>query len=354
MGLARALVDLGCRVVFVARKGDPDLAASLGVELRLAPVPRFPRKLQDYRFFRRVESRPVASGAIELSLARLRVKDAVICGGTHRGYLAHTRKIPGPFDWLQVWMETAAYRAARVIVSHSDLCTRELRERYGVPAQTIVTLYPPVDQRFEAKGGKESVAVLRRRLGLPLDRVVFLFPSMGHRRKGLQIIRRALEGLPEPVLLAVAGKPPGIRRGAAVQALGYIEDMAAAYRAADFTVLGSSYEPFGLVGPESVRCGTRLIFEQEIGCLEALAPEAAFTFSTQDPDSLRQALSEAVAMARLGLHRLEDPKRFFRYDASPKAHARALLASLGEPVEIAAEGVFGVELSRPVVVDRPG
>ncbi|HYG33546.1 MAG TPA: glycosyltransferase [Clostridia bacterium] len=324
--LADSLVKLGCRVVFHAHKTDRELAQSLGVETALLKVPKFPRKLRDFRYFRQVDRRLSETEGPQIALSRVRVRDMVICGGTHRGYLARARKWSGPLDWLQIWMETEAYRSARTVVSHSDLCTEELTNLYSISPGKIVTLYPPVDERFLPKSDPQLRAESRRQLGLPIDKPLFLFPSMGHSRKGLKPICEALKGLSEPFLLAVAGKPAGNLKHPFVHSLGYIEDMAVAYRAADFTILGSYYEPFGLVGPESILCGTRLVFEQDIGCLAAIKPEFALTFSVWDRESIRQAVSQAIALAQRGEHRISHPLEALRFNPSAEAHARVLLA----------------------------
>jgi glycosyltransferase involved in cell wall biosynthesis len=327
--VSATLRQLGLRVVFHTREVNEAVAASIGVEVRNVTINRFPRKLRDFRFFRQINRSIGQAVGRQIALSRVRAKDVMVCGGTHLGYLHHARKVVGPFDLLQIWMEREAYRYARVVVSHSDLCRRDLEHWYRVPGQKITTLYPPVDSQLTpARDAAERVAS-RRKLALPLDKVVMLFPSTGHRRKGLNPICHALEALPDKVVLAVAGKPPSGRNWPFVRYLGYIENMAVAYHAADYTVLGSYYEPFGLVGPESLLCGTRLVFDENIGCLSAVKPEFVFTFSVWDIETIRRAVSAAVALAQLGDHHLSQPAEALRYDASPLAHTQALLEVLG-------------------------
>lgn len=331
--LSASLRELGCRVVVHAYRTDPALAQAMGLELQPAPVARFPRKLQGFRFFRQVQQlRPRLAGR-QIALSRVPVQDAIICGGTHRGFLRRARKLPGPFDWLQVWMEQRAYQSARRVISHSDLCTQELEHYYRLPAGKVVTLYPPVDARFQSPADDQARAKCREQLGLPANQPVLLFPSLGHRRKGLAPLCQALAGVESSFVLAVAGKPPARRHWPFVRYLGYLEDMIPAYQAADFTVLASYYEPFGLVGPESLLCGTPLLFEQDIGCLAAIRPEHVLTFSVRQPESIRQAADRALALVRSGQHRVLHPAQALRYDPSPRAHAEALLRALGEGVE---------------------
>jgi len=132
----------------------------------------------------------------------------------------------------------------------------------------------------------------------------------------------------------IAGNRPGsqrenlrLRNGrpAPIKFLGYLEDMEAAYRAADFTILGSFYEPFGMVGPESILCGTRLIFEERIGCLEVIDQSVVETFSVRDVDSIRNAILRAVDLKRHGFYRVHDPANSLNYDPYPTSYARKLL-----------------------------
>jgi glycosyltransferase involved in cell wall biosynthesis len=327
IALATALRQLDFSVAFHALGGDRALAESLGIDLRLIQVPRIPRKLESFRFFRQVEKVRHQVQGLQITLSRARVRDVLISGGTHLGYLARARKWTGPFDLLQIWMERQAYREPRLIVAHSDLLATDLTTKYHVPDRQLRTFYAPVDERFHAPGNPLPRQELRRRFGWPDNRVVFLFPSRGHGRKGLQVIGQALSYFPDRVLLAVAGKPaPG--DWPFVKSMGYIEDMPAAYRAADFTILASSYEPFGLVGPESILCGTRVVFEENVGCLPAIKPENVFPFSVWDPVSVREAVSRALTLAASGKHHIEQPLQGLRYDPHPIAHARAILDAL--------------------------
>jgi hypothetical protein len=324
--LARSFRELGLKVAFYARTADARLASELGVDLKLSPQRRTPlRKLGDWQYQRFVKKSLTGMEGLQIALSRVTVRDLAICGGTHLGYVNTAGIVRGPFDLLQVRLEKQAYAAARLVVSHSDLCTGELRQLYGLPPRRIETLYPPVEKRFSAGDRQES----RRELGLPARIPILLFPSMGHGRKGLKQICAALAELDRPFALAVAGKPTGAARWPFVRSLGYVDRMETAYRAADFTILGSSYEPFGLVGPESVLCGTRLIFDENIGCLSAIDKRAVTLFNARDKESILRAVRSALDLRDREAHSLSNPRSFLRYDPDPLEHGRALLRLAG-------------------------
>jgi hypothetical protein len=54
-------------------------------------------------------------------------------------------------------------------------------------------------------------------------------------------------------------------------------------------------------------------------------PECVIRFSVWNPDSIRRAVTDAIALARQGKPLIAEPASALTYDPSPLAHARALL-----------------------------
>ena len=112
--------------------------------------------------------------------------------------------------------------------------------------------------------------------------------------------------------------------------LGYRADIENVYRAVDFTVLASRYEPFGLVGVESVLCGTPVLLANGIGCAEVIRAPAQLSFSLDatagDGPGFAAAVDTALAMRRADRHRLDDPRSSLSYDPGVEPHVSALLA----------------------------
>jgi glycosyltransferase involved in cell wall biosynthesis len=100
-------------------------------------------------------------------------------------------------------------------------------------------------------------------------------------------------------LLAIAGRAPG-RISGRVRWLGFVHQIEECYQAADFTILASRYEPFGMVGVETVMCGTPAILSSRVGALEVIAPRAKFTFDPDDIAGLRDAIARAVRSLSAG------------------------------------------------------
>jgi glycosyltransferase involved in cell wall biosynthesis len=336
--LARGLKDAGGRVVFHCSSADKTLAQEMGIDLREYPVPRPIKKMRAFHFFRQIERAGADLSGHQIALTRVKARDVVICGGTHRGYLRNLRKWTDPFDLLHIWMETQAYRFARRIISHSHLCTRELVTLYRLPAEKIVTLHPPVATSFTSSADPNFRAECRRQLGLPADKVVFLFPSTGHKRKGLRPIFEAMRSFADRGVLAVAGNPPRGLNAPFLLHLGYVQNMVKAYAAADFAILGSYYEPFGLVGVEAVMTGTRLVFDKDIGCLEVVKPGGVLPFSVWEPNSIKDAIQAALDLAATNTHHITDPASALIYNPQVSHHVNELLKAL--PALVAGEVHF--------------
>ena len=324
---AGELVHRGRRVEFHARRIDPRIAAPAGLAVSPVKCASFPRKLRDFYYHRAIRRLGPSLEGIQFAMTRVPVRTGEICGGTHRGYLARARKFTGLFDRLQIWMELQSYHFTRRMISHSHLCAKELRELYGLPAEKVITIHPPADvKRFRVPSAEER-SETRKRLGLPSDRTVFAFPSSGHKRKGLYPLIDAMKPFANRVVLAVTGKHPG-RVPDFVQHLGYVDDIADVYKAADFTAMASYYEPFGQVGVESILCGTRLVFEENMGCLEVIRGDAALRFNVWKPETTRRSIAEALALAAASRHRIDRPLECLTYDPSVEHHVTRVMEVL--------------------------
>jgi glycosyltransferase involved in cell wall biosynthesis len=223
-------------------------------------------------------------------------------------------------DRLEIHMEKRAYATARVVVAHSRMMHRQLTELYQVPAERLVTLYPPVDtNRFHVFSTDERQG-LRHKFGFGDERARLVFPSGNHMRKGLDLLVAALAYLPENSceIVVAGGSPP---RGLAgrVRYLGYINAMEELYAASDATVLPSRYEPFGLVYVESILCGTPSVVPASAGAAEVLKETGAAVVPSLEPEAIAVAIKTALKMGRI-----TDTQFVARHGLSVQAHVKAL------------------------------
>ncbi|MBR8060556.1 glycosyltransferase family 4 protein [Burkholderia dolosa] len=323
--IARGMAEAGVMPAFFARSVDTSIPEARLVEPHRINVSFLPGKLRDEWFAWRLNAaRRAANVDVLIGCNRVPGSEIAICGGTHRGFLQALGRAPTYFDRRQVALESRQYETAGYVVAHSRMMRDELRTLYGVDDDRIRMLYPPVDAQRFTPVRDDVRAALRRRFGFGERDVVLLFPSSSHVRKGLPLIETALRGSDASVVVAVAGRPPE-RTSRQVRYVGYVKNIEDGYRAADYTILASRYEPFGLVGIESVMCGTPVILPPTLGCHDVIAEHAKLTFAADDVDALRAVLATAASRART-IDRAEVARDAVRYDPSVRHHVDQLLA----------------------------
>jgi glycosyltransferase involved in cell wall biosynthesis len=321
--LLRGFADAGVDTRVVAGRGDAQIARDLGTELVLLGASFKPRLAAKLVFYLRVRKwLRQHAGEPTIGIARVPGAQVMVCGGNHAGYLRALGRRGGPADRLELHMERRAYAEARVVVAHSRMMQRELKELYGMSDGKLVQMYPIVDtQRFKRFSGDERAA-LRRRFGFDDRRSRLLFPSGSHRRKGLDLLAAAVATLPKDSCeIIVAGARPPADFGGAVRHLGQIEAMEELYAACDATVMPSRYEPFGLVYVESVLCGTTAVLPHTAGAAEILAESGAVVLRSLEPAAIAQGIREALQGGPAPATNMAAD-----HDLSVAAHVRKLLA----------------------------
>lgn len=325
LDLVRGLHARGITPTVYAAKADTEMPEYRFARVRTIDQSRILKKLRPF-FFAHQLKRARSSTAKLVALHHTDGADLLICGGTHLGYLQNSAQKAGILDRLTIRSNRRSYRSARLIMAHSHLMAEELVGLYGIPSEKIRVIHPPADTaRFRPQ--PEAVAALRARYGFQEHETVFLFPSTGHKRKGLDLLAAFFEHTDLPVKLAVAGSPlPRPMKN--VVELGFCTEMPDLYRAADFTVMASVYEPFGLVGVESVLCGTRVVLSDNMACTEVLNENAGFFFPRNRPEALADAVAQAVALKQSGRHKIDNPMQALNYDPTLDHHIELLLKLL--------------------------
>ncbi len=325
MTLVRGLHERGIRPTLIAKAFDTTLPEYAWVNPVHTSVRAAPGKLRDLLFDWRIGRAKRRLGLFPLiGCNQTRWSDIGICGGTHPGFLAAMGKPLGLSDRLKVALERAHLHAARTVVAHSALMKNEAVQHYGIDPNKVVLLYPPVDGARFSPVDTAARNTLRAQLDLPSDRAVFLLASTGHKRKGLDLLVEFFARTELPATLVIAGRPmQGTVRN--VRHLGYRNDIQNVYRAVDFTVMASRYEPFGLVGVESVLCGTPVILAENAGCAEVILDPAKIEFALDASQTLGQAIDIALQRWRSRTNRLATPLDCLAYDPRVSVHVEALL-----------------------------
>jgi len=237
---------------------------------------------------------------------RLHRTDVVILGGWNQpAFLeatvyARMRGIPTFF-----WVESTGHdarswrmeRAKRVLLNAADgfivpgVAAREYLEGLGVPSGRITTAPNAVDPaifgsatRLRTNGPCRIVAVAR------------LSPE-----KGVDVLLRAVDGLPAELVVAGSGPEESrLRRlaGPNVRFLGNVErdDLPQLYADADVAVVPSRSDTWGMALNEAALAGLPLIASSVVGGSRDLIEEGVngFRVPPDDPGGLREAILRLV------------------------------------------------------------
>ncbi|WP_243389200.1 glycosyltransferase family 4 protein [Conservatibacter flavescens] len=256
---------------------------------------------------------------IIISLAHTQPADITICGGQHKGYLQALSKNATLLDKYKIYLEQKAYYNSKIIIAHSQLMKLELINLYQIPANKIEVIYPPVDtQKFHCIDSQKR-SKLREKFGFNENEIIYLFPSTGHARKGFELLKHYFEQTTLPIKLVVAGTP--VQESKRIRSLGFCKNMPELYQAADFTIMASKYEPFGLVGIESILCGTPIIFSKNMACTEVLQNYFGHLFDLDDAASLHHAIQDSLQQKS----RIHDPFSVLSYHPTLEQHMISLL-----------------------------
>ena len=336
-GMERAVTDM---IAGFARKGVPVCGIAMRTDASVFPeelrervelirVPaRFPYSLSQ-RFanwdFEERAAKFCRAGWKTIGVSRVPVPvDMAISGGTHFAHLGKKgKKKPSFSDRLVMAHEAALYAQAKICVAHSRMTRDEILALKVAVPEKVVCLFPPADTDCFSLAARREREKIRAEWGVSPQTCVLLFPSNDHERKGLKLILDALDAADFPeAVLAVASRHP-VNHPRALN-LGYRTDMEKCYAAADATVLASRYEPFGLVGVESILCGTPALLSEACGATQALSEPGCLKFSLT-VESLVGQLHHARKRFLAGTLPLDAPEDSIRYPFSLDAHIDALL-----------------------------
>ena len=290
--VVEALLQLGHTPVIFTMKADETLPLYDDVEVHVCRTLRswLPNKWNVVRFNRWLsELRQTVRADMMMGCCLSLTSEIAMCGGTHIGFLKAMRRAPGWMDRWIIDLERRMYSEAVVVVAHSEDMKRELESFYGICSEKIKVIYPP--QSFKSPSIRAERSLLRKRFGLPEDKTLFLFPSSSHKRKGIDLLKQYFSKTEFPEMLVVAGRPVK-HPFKNMQYVGFCDDMPSLYQACDYTVMASLYEPLGMVGAESVSCGTPAIMGKNIGCCEILAGRALRSFDVHSLADFERVMAE--------------------------------------------------------------
>ncbi len=196
-------------------------------------------------------------------------------------------------------------RFANVVLAPSQATRRDLVELAGVDARRVrvIPWGAPLPSRQVAAA---EIGSIRRRHGLNVP--YLLYVGTVDRRKDLATLVRALELLPEPLDLALAGtliagrtRLPEIVRESRVRRrvrfLGFVPDtdLPGLYAGATVFVYPSHYEGFGLPLLEAMACGVPVLSYNVTSLPEVIGNAGLLLDPPVTPPDLAKAINRLIA-----------------------------------------------------------
>ena len=293
-------------------------------------ISQFPISQLRYAVFNAILQKKLPKNHKLIATSLVDNADILFCGGNHLGFLKGTKRRATIKDKMTIKRGFSAYKSAKKIVAHSQKMADELVEFYGVEKDKIFTIYPPVDTEKFYPMPDEKRTELRKKFGFNENENILLFPSGDHQRKGLPFILEAVKianlKLNFKVKIAVCGNKR-VQNDSIIN-LGFIKNMPDLYNAVDFSILASLYEPFGLVGVESILCGTKIIFPNSCGCREIVKDSDGLFFDKNNLESLINSLILADKMKSDNQHKINNPQEYIAYNPKLAYHIDELLKLL--------------------------
>jgi glycosyltransferase involved in cell wall biosynthesis len=234
----------------------------------------------------------------------------------------------------RIAFDAILHGAARVLAV-SGVEEAQLRE-LGVPADRVRRVPNALDVSrilpLPARGA------FRKRHGIPADARVVLFLGRVTPNKRVDVLVRAVGGIPAAVLV-VAGPDGGalaeIRRAAPALGprrailTGALDEAARreALADADAIALVSEHEIFGLAPMEGLIAGLVPVVSEGTGCAERIrAWDSGYVVDGADPRAVRDALARALDDPGASRRRAERGAEAARRELSPEAVAERTLA----------------------------
>jgi len=222
----------------------------------------------------------IKAADVGIGLNRIWHGEIACANGNHIGHCrAQKKTILSPYDYIKIWLDKKSFKNSQLILACSKMVQYELVNDYGQPASKIKLLPLPVDTSNFNKELKQAQLQLKKKYGLSEDRINFLFVSTGHKRKGLDLLLEIFaDSRLADVNLYVAGTKFRSKL-ANVYSLGFCDQIYELYAAADALLHPAHYEPYGLVIPESIACGTPVITAAGVGASYLVEPRLGIVCS---------------------------------------------------------------------------
>jgi len=205
------------------------------------------------------------------------------------------------------WLEHRLFSPKKTYAAISGSVAHDLKRHFQVDKVEII--YHGVDvDRFRPPSSRQEKEELRQKLELPADSPIFIMVG-SYDRKGLAALvmagRELHSRFPQAKVLAVGDGDADLYRRMAGPATNWLilrkpsKEIEHYFRAADFFVLPTLYEPFGLVILEAMSSGLPVIVSKTAGAAELIdnGANGVLLDDPSDPQALALAMESLLSNA---------------------------------------------------------
>ena len=302
----------GHKVTLLASQVAPELQQHPHVHCVNIPVQHYPSQLLRDRVFAHRSAQWLAQHRQTVDVIQVNGATTHYAADVNAVHFVHSAWLQSPghvsrsrrdayglYQWMysklnSLW-EQQSFHCSTVMVAVSETVKQELIA-LGVSINAIRVITNGVDAQEFVPG-----AVDRASLNLPESVTLALFVGdLQTTRKNLDTVLQALVQIPQ-LHLAVVGDSQRspylsiieqLQLSQRVHILGYRRDIPAIMQAADFFVLPSRYEPFGMVISEAMATGLPVITSANVGAADLIDTDSGIIIpDLNDVDALAQAMN---------------------------------------------------------------
>ena len=199
-----------------------------------------------------------------------------------------------------------------VVIVNSNNIKRKLLELTNITPKKLAVISPGIDYKKFYRMDFEKIKEHKKIYGIHDDKTVLLFAGNAIKRKGLDILVKALNLLTteelEKIFLIICSEGPEINtiRTSLDDVIGIKDSVAflkkvdqptlnILYNIATIFIFPSREEPLGLVGLESIACGTPVIGSNIGGIPEYINENNGLLFDPNEPEELANIVSTILS-----------------------------------------------------------
>lgn len=214
--------------------------------------------------------------------------------------LIHGKPLSPRHEMSQIHGSILKNQNFKKMIANSELMKQDTIKRFGVSPEKIEVVYPALDTSI-FRPLKDKKSELRNRFQFPEDKVVVALVTSGNfKKRGLDLLNKAIEALPKHVkdkaTFRVVGKDqPQSDLSPLIKFDPGLNDIENYYNAVDLFLLPARIEEFGRVVLEAMGCGLPVITTDKVGAGELLKGESRdFVIPSNDPILLAKALEKLI------------------------------------------------------------